>query len=158
MCFLLHYDVTGINLGKSMSNRRILTYGTFDLLHIGHLRLLMRARALGDHLTVAISTDEFNLTEKSKTCVIPYADRALLVSNLKCVDEVIPETTWDQKVRDVIDNKIDLFVMGDDWAGHFDFLKEHCDVHYLTRTPNISSSELKQHINTNGKSAQHKRS
>ena len=140
-----------------MSGRKILTYGTFDLLHVGHLRLLKRARALGDHLTVAISTDEFNLVEKSKTCVIPYDDRALLVSNLKCVDEVLPESSWDQKVRDIVDNKIDIFAMGDDWAGHFDFLKEHCEVHYLERTPNISSSELKQHINTKGKSAQHSR-
>lgn len=140
-----------------MPGCKVLTYGTFDLLHVGHLRLLKRARALGDHLTVAISTDEFNLVEKSKTCVIPYDDRALLVSNLKCVDEVLSENSWDQKVRDIVDNKIDMFVMGDDWAGHFDFLKEHCEVHYLERTPNISSSELKQHINTNGKSVQHSR-
>lgn len=130
--------------------RRVITYGTFDLLHIGHLNILRRARAYGDHLTVAISTDEFNLDAKSKVCVIPYTDRKALVENLKCVDIVIPERDWDQKVRDVVERKIDVFVMGDDWQGKFDFLKPYCEVVYLPRTENISSTDLKHTIRNRG--------
>jgi glycerol-3-phosphate cytidylyltransferase len=126
--------------------KRVLTYGTYDLLHVGHVRLLQRARALGDHLTVAISTDEFNLNMKNKVCVVPYADRKFICEALACVDLVIPETTWDQKISDVVDNKIDVFVMGSDWEGKFDFLAPHCEVVYLPRTENISSTELKQFI------------
>ena len=124
----------------------ILTYGTFDLLHVGHLRLLSRARTLGDRLTVAISTDDFNWNEKGKTCVVPYEDRKLLVENLRCVDEVIPENCWDQKVRDVVELGVDVFVMGHDWEGKFDFLKPYCEVVYLPRTENISSSDIKTFI------------
>ena len=130
--------------------RRVITYGTFDLLHIGHLNILRRARELGDHLTVAISTDEFNLNAKSKVCVIPYADRKALVENLKCVDVVIPERDWEQKVRDVMEHQIDVFVMGDDWKGKFDFLKPYCEVVYLPRTENISSTDLKHTIRNRG--------
>lgn len=122
--------------------KKVLTYGTFDLLHHGHIRLLERAKALGDHLTVAISSDEFNLG-KGKVCVYPYEDRAYIVKALKCVDNVIPETCWEQKIQDVKEHDIDIFVMGDDWQGKFDFLKEYCEVIYLPRTEGISTTQTK---------------
>ena len=124
----------------------VITYGTFDLFHIGHLRLLERAKSLcGDEgtLTVVVSTDKFNWDEKHKKCIIPDKDRMAIVSALKCVDKVIPETCWEQKRQDVVDNKIDIFVMGDDWKGKFDFLSDICKVVYLPRTTGISSTDLK---------------
>ncbi|NLG35719.1 MAG: adenylyltransferase/cytidyltransferase family protein [Lentisphaerae bacterium] len=121
----------------------VLTYGTFDLFHIGHLRLLERARALGDRLIVAVSTDTFN-EGKGKRTVIPYADRAAIVQALKIVDEVIPEESWEQKRDDIRRFNVTTFVMGDDWAGKFDDLKDACDVVYLPRTDGISTTELKQ--------------
>lgn len=130
--------------------RKVITYGTFDLFHIGHLNLLKRARELGDYLIVGLSTDEFNLNSKNKQTVISYSDRKKILENLRCVDLVIPENNWEQKVSDVQEFKADLFVMGHDWKGEFDFLKTYCDVQYLERTANISSSELKNHIQTNG--------
>lgn len=123
--------------------KKVLTYGTFDLLHHGHIRLLERAKALGDHLIVAISSDEFNLG-KGKVCTYPYEERAYIVSSLKFVDEVIPETCWEQKINDVQKYKIDIFVMGDDWEGKFDFLKEYCEVIYLPRTEGISTTQTKE--------------
>jgi glycerol-3-phosphate cytidylyltransferase len=131
--------------------KRILTYGTFDLLHVGHLNILKRAKALGDHLTVAISTDEFNLSAKNKTCVMSYSDRAALVSHLRCVDRVVPEQAWDQKMTDVKEFDIDIFVMGHDWEGKFDFLKEHCEVVYLPRTENVSTTDIKAAIRSPNK-------
>jgi glycerol-3-phosphate cytidylyltransferase len=125
---------------------KILTYGTFDLFHIGHLNILRRAKALGGHLTVAISTDEFNLASKNKVCAQPYYERAEIVHAIKYVDEVIAETSWDQKIKDVVDNNIDVFVIGDDWEGEFDFLKEYCEVVYLPRTEGVSTTERKQDI------------
>lgn len=122
--------------------RKVLTYGTFDLLHKGHVLLLQRAKALGDHLTVAISTDEFNAI-KGKKAYTSWEDRKLILEALECVDEVIPENDWDQKVSDVQKHNIDLFVMGDDWEGKFDFLKEQCQVVYLPRTEGISTSKIK---------------
>ncbi len=122
--------------------KNVITYGTFDLLHPGHINLLRRARALGDHLTVALSTDEFN-AGKGKHSFHSYRDRVLLLESLRFVDRVIPESTWDQKVPDVKKYDIDVFVMGDDWAGKFDFLNEHCRVVYLPRTPGISTSHIK---------------
>lgn len=124
---------------------KVLTYGTYDLFHYGHLRLLERAKALGDHLTVAVSTDEFNHI-KQKRCVYPYEERAAIVRAIRCVDEVIPEENWDQKIDDVQRNKIDIFVMGDDWQGQFDFLRDYCQVVYLPRTPDISSTGIKSGI------------
>jgi len=124
---------------------KVLTYGTYDLFHYGHLRLLERAKALGDHLTVAVSTDEFNHI-KQKRCVYPYEERAAIVGAIRCVDEVIPEENWDQKIDDVQRNKIDIFVMGDDWQGQFDFLRDYCQVVYLPRTPDISSTGIKSGI------------
>lgn len=122
--------------------KKVLTYGTFDLFHVGHLNILKRARALGDYLIVGVSTDDFN-TLKGKRCAISFEDRAKIVESIKFVDKVIPENHWDQKIADVINNDIDIFVMGDDWEGRFDFLKEYCQVVYLPRTPNISTTDLK---------------
>ncbi len=124
--------------------KKVITYGTFDLFHRGHLEILRRAKELGDHLTVVISTDEFNWNEKQKKCVYSYEDRAAIVAAIKYVDAVIPETCWEQKMTDVTDRDIDVFVMGHDWDGKFDFLKEQCEVICLPRTDGISSTEVKQ--------------
>ena len=126
--------------------RTVLTYGTFDLFHVGHLNILRRARALGDRLIVALSTDEFNLNSKNKVTAIPYSDRKAILESLRYVDLVIPETHWEQKRGDVIDHKVTLFVMGDDWRGKFDYLQDLCQVLYLSRTQNISSTDIKQHL------------
>ena len=112
--------------------KRVLTYGTFDLFHIGHIRLLERARALGDSLVVGLSTDEFNL-KKGKKSVFGYAERSAILSAVRHVDKIIPENNWEQKLDDVIANEISVFVIGDDWEGKFDFLKPHCEVVYLPR-------------------------
>jgi len=122
--------------------KTVLTYGTFDLLHYGHVEILRRARELGDRLIVGLSTDEFNKV-KGKTCVFNYEKRKELLEALEYVDEVIPEENWDQKIKDVKEHEIDLFVMGDDWKGKFDFLREYCDVYYLPRTVGISTTKLK---------------
>ena len=125
--------------------KKVITYGTFDLFHFGHLRLLQRAKALGDYLVVAVSSDEFNAI-KGKKCTYPYEHRARIVEAIKYVDEVIPEHKWEQKIDDVEKHNIDIFVMGDDWEGKFDFLKEYCEVVYLERTKDISTSEIKVFI------------
>ncbi|HJS14865.1 MAG TPA: glycerol-3-phosphate cytidylyltransferase [Rheinheimera sp.] len=125
--------------------KTVLTYGTFDLFHIGHLNLLKRARELGDKLIVAVSTDEFNAT-KGKTTLMPFEHRVELVRSVRFVDEVIAESNWDQKISDVQQHKVDLFVMGSDWQGKFDFLKPYCEVVYLPRTDNVSSTDLKKAI------------
>ena len=127
---------------------RVITYGTYDLFHVGHLRLLQRAKALagdGGELIVGVSTDRFNWVEKHKKSAIPYEQRAEIVAALKCVDEVVPEDDWDMK-RDIIEKKIDIFCMGSDWQGKFDHLNEVCRVVYLPRTDGISSTELKAGI------------
>lgn len=123
--------------------RRVLTYGTFDYLHIGHINLLERARALGDYLVVGLSTDEFNL-KKHKQSHSSFEDRRAILEAIRFVDLVIPEVTWEQKVADVRAHDIDVFVMGNDWQGEFDFLSEHCEVVYLPRTQNISSTIIKR--------------
>jgi len=122
--------------------KTILTYGTFDLFHIGHVRLLERARALGDRLVVGVSSDEFNAL-KGKHSVIPYGHRSAIVGAMRCVDEVFPENDWEQKERDIPSRGVDVLVMGDDWAGKFDHYKSLCEVVYLPRTEGVSSSELK---------------
>ncbi|WP_151796913.1 adenylyltransferase/cytidyltransferase family protein [Acinetobacter soli] len=129
--------------------KKIITYGTFDLFHVGHLNLLNRARSLGDYLVVVLSTDEFNKEYKNKQTIISYNDRKSILESLRVVDLVVPETCWEQKIDDVKKYDIDTFVMGSDWKGHFDFLGNYCNVKYLERTANISSSELKMHISTN---------
>jgi len=125
--------------------KRVLTYGTFDLLHFGHIRLLKRAKALGDYLVVALSTDEFNLQEKGKKTYHSYETRKEMLEALRVVDLVIPENSWEQKVDDVKKYEIDVVVMGGDWAGsdRFEYLKEFCEVDYLDRTKGISTSQIK---------------
>lgn len=125
----------------------VLTYGTFDMFHIGHLNLLNRLKNLGSKLLVAVSTDEFNALKGKKT-LIPFEQRALIVQNIKCVDMVIAEDSWEQKIEDVKKYNIDIFAMGDDWEGKFDFLKDYCEVIYLPRTENISTTQLKLELNT----------
>jgi glycerol-3-phosphate cytidylyltransferase len=133
-------------MNKLNKKRRVITYGTFDMFHIGHLRLLQRLKLLGDELIVCVSTDEFN-KKKGKTTLIPYEQRAEIVSNIKCVDMVIPENNWEQKIIDVQKFNIDIFGIGDDWKGKFDFLKEYCEVVYLERTQDISTTKLKKSLN-----------
>ncbi|MCF6410118.1 glycerol-3-phosphate cytidylyltransferase [Pseudalkalibacillus salsuginis] len=125
--------------------KKVLTYGTFDLLHNGHINLLRRAKELGDHLTVAVSTDEFNAL-KNKKAYHSYENRKVILESIRYVDEVIPENHWDQKIQDVVENDIDVFVMGDDWKGKFDFLKEYTEVVYLPRTVGISTSKIKKDL------------
>lgn len=124
----------------------VLTYGTFDMFHIGHLNLLNRLKSLGDKLIVAVSTDEFNSIKGKKT-LIPFEQRALIVQNIKCVDMVISEKKWEQKIDDIKKYNVDIFAIGDDWQGKFDFLKDYCEVIYLPRTQNISTTELKKELN-----------
>lgn len=130
-----------------MNKKTIITYGTFDLFHIGHLKLLQRLKSLGDRLIVAVSTDEFNQIKGKKT-IIPYQQRTEIVKNIKCVDMVIPENNWEQKVEDIQKYNVDIFSIGDDWQGKFDFLKNHCKVVYLERTDGISSTQLKNTLKT----------
>lgn len=124
---------------------RILTYGTYDLLHIGHINLLRRARELGDYLVVGLSTDEFNAL-KHKSSFLSYEHRKVIVEAIRYVDLVIPENNWEQKIDDIKKYNIDIFTMGDDWQGKFDFLEEYCKVVYLERTRDISSTILKEII------------
>lgn len=126
--------------------KRVITYGTFDLLHYGHINLLRRAKQQGDYLIVALSTDEFNWNSKQKKCYFEYARRKALLEAIRFVDLVIPESSWEQKAEDIKLYHVDTFVMGDDWKGKFDFLKEHCEVVYLPRTPEISTTQIKQEI------------
>lgn len=127
--------------------KRVITYGTFDLLHYGHINLLRRAKALGDYLIVGLSTDEFNWQGKHKKTYFSYQERKQLLEAIRYVDLVIPEKNWKQKKKDILEYKIDTFVMGDDWKGKFDFLKkEGVDIVYLPRTPEISSSKIKRDL------------
>lgn len=130
--------------------KRVITYGTFDLLHYGHINLLRRAKALGDYLIVVLSSDAFNWNEKHKKCYFSYEERKQLIEAIRYVDLVIPETSWEQKVSDVREYHIDTFVMGDDWEGKFDFLREYCEVVYLSRTPEISTTQIKTDLNYMG--------
>ena len=129
--------------------KKVITYGTFDLLHYGHINLLRRAKELGDYLIVALSTDEFNWNQKQKICYFTYEQRRQLLEAIRYVDLVIPEENWEQKVSDVKEFRVDTFVMGNDWEGKFDFLKDHCEVVYLPRTPEISTTQIKQELKKN---------
>lgn len=128
--------------------KKVITYGTFDLLHKGHINLLKRAKALGDHLTVVVSTDEFNAI-KGKKAYTPFDDRKYILEAIRYVDEVLPENDWEQKISDVKNNHIDTFVMGDDWRGKFDFLEDYCEVVYLPRTEGISTTKIKNDLGMN---------
>ena len=125
--------------------KKVITYGTFDLLHTGHINILKRAKALGDYLIVAVSTDEFNML-KHKEAYHSFEERKQILEAIKYVDEVIGENDWDQKVDDVKKYNIDTFVMGNGWEGEFDFLKEYCEVVYLPRTSGISTTKIKDEL------------
>ena len=127
--------------------KRVLTYGTFDLLHYGHIRLLQRAKALGDYLIVALSTDEFN-AQKGKKAYHNYETRKKMLEAIRYVDLVIPEECWEQKISDVQKYDVDIVVMGSDWAGSdkFDYLKDYCEVVYLDRTEGISTTKIKKDL------------
>lgn len=144
--WIIGYDICKIKKGvKDM--KRILTYGTFDLLHYGHIRLLKRAKELGDYLIVALSTDEFN-AGKGKTAYHNYETRKKMLEAIRYVDLVIPETCWEQKIDDVREYHVDTVVMGGDWAGsdRFDYLKDYCELVFLDRTPGISTSMIKEDL------------
>ncbi len=126
--------------------KKVITYGTYDLLHYGHVNLLRRAKELGDYLIVALSTDEFNWNMKQKKCYFSYEERKKLLEAIRYVDLVIPVESWEQKVEDVKEFKVDVFVIGDDWEGKFDFLKDQCEVVYLPRTPEISTTQIKENL------------
>lgn len=126
--------------------KKVITYGTYDLLHYGHINLLRRAKERGDYLIVALSTDEFNKL-KGKKSYFTYNERKHLLEAIRYVDLVIPENDWDQKVSDVQEYKVDILVMGDDWEGKFDFVQDHCDVVYLPRTQEISTTKIKEDLN-----------
>ena len=125
--------------------KKVLTYGTFDLLHKGHVHLLQRARALGDYLIVGVSTDTFNAL-KGKAAYTSWEDRKFILEALSCVDEVIPESHWEQKIEDINEKEVDLFVMGEDWTGEFDFLQNYCEVIYLSRTKGTSTTKIKMDL------------
>lgn len=127
--------------------KTILTYGTFDLFHIGHLRLLERLRTMGDRLVVGVSTDEFNASKGKKT-VVPFADRLDIVRGLRCVDVAIAETCWEQKAQDIAEHQVSILGMGDDWAGKFDDLSSLCEVVYLPRTQGISTTDIRNQLRT----------
>lgn len=126
--------------------RKVITYGTYDLLHYGHINLLKRAKSLGDYLIVAISTNEFNEI-KGKKCYFTFEERKKLVESIRYVDLVIREDSWEQKIDDVKEFKVDTFVIGNDWEGKFDFLKDYCEVVYLPRTPEVSTTKIKEDLN-----------
>ena len=121
----------------------ILTYATFDLLHQGHINLFSRAKKLGDVLVVGLSTDEFN-REKGKRSYFTFSERYKLLQLVPSIDLIIPESSWEQKIDDINKYNIDIFVIGSDWTGKFDYLKDYCEVVYLPRTDNISSSQIKE--------------
>lgn len=144
----INFENSVLKNKRSTGMKRVITYGTFDLLHYGHINLLKRAKALGDYLIVVISSDEFNWNEKQKKCYFTYEQRKALVEAVRYVDLVIPEESWEQKKSDVHEYHIDTFVMGDDWKGQFDFLKdEGIEVVYLPRTPEISTTQIKKDLN-----------
>lgn len=125
--------------------KKVITYGTFDLIHKGHIHILRRAKQLGDYLIVGLSTDEFN-RHKNKRAFYTYEHRKIILKAIKYVDKIIPEENWEQKIEDIKTHKVDIFVMGDDWKGKFDYLNKYCDVIYLPRTKNVSTTKIKQNL------------
>lgn len=125
--------------------KKVITYGTFDMLHYGHINWLRRARALGDYLIVALSSDSFNAI-KNKQSFFHYEHRRQMLEAIRYVDLIIPENDWEQKREDIIKHNVNIFVMGNDWEGKFDFLKDICEVVYLERTPEISTTRIKNHL------------
>ena len=126
--------------------KTVITYGTFDILHRGHINLLKRARALGDRLIVGLSSDEFN-AGKHKTSLLNYENRKYVLESVRYVDLVFPESSWEQKIEDIKQHRASIFVMGDDWKWKFDALKEYCSVIYLPRTEDISTTLIKNELN-----------
>ena len=144
----INFENTILKNRRGTDMKRVITYGTFDLLHYGHINLLRRAKALGDYLVVVLSSDEFNWNEKQKKCYFTYEQRKALLESIRYVDLVIPETCWEQKRTDMHEYHIDTFVMGDDWKGKFDYLEEEgVEVVYLPRTPEISTTQIKNDLN-----------
>jgi glycerol-3-phosphate cytidylyltransferase len=127
--------------------KKTITYGTFDMFHVGHLNLIKRLKNTCDFLIIAVSSDEFNL-KKGKKTVIPFEQRVEIIESIKYVDMVIKENDWDQKILDIKEYNVDTFAIGDDWKGEFDFLKDYCEVIYLPRTEGISTTSLKKHISS----------
>ncbi|WP_017379832.1 glycerol-3-phosphate cytidylyltransferase [Paenisporosarcina sp. TG-14] len=125
--------------------KKVITYGTFDLIHHGHINILRKAKEYGDYLIVGLSSDEFNAL-KEKEAYYSFEERKLILEAIKYVDEVISEDNWNQKIIDIQSNEIDLFVMGSDWEGKFDELMPYCEVIYLPRTEGISSSKIKKDL------------
>lgn len=125
--------------------KRVITYGTFDLIHYGHINLLERAKKMGDYLIVGLSTNQFN-EEKNKKCYFSFEERKRLLEAIRYVDLVIPEECWEQKRSDIEMYHVDTFIMGDDWSGKFDDLKDICDVVYLSRTPEVSTTKIKKEL------------
>lgn len=138
--------------------KRIITYGTFDMLHYGHINLLRRAKGRGDYLIVALSTDEFNQNSKQKKTYFSFEKRKQLLEAIRYVDLVIPEESWDQKVNDINLYQVDEFVIGDDWQGQFDFIGDqtNADVVYLARTPEISTTQIKKDLSIKNLATEHK--
>ncbi len=130
---------------EAINLKRIITYGTYDLLHYGHIELLRRAKEMGEYLIVALSTDEFNKL-KNKKSYYDYEQRKMMLESIRYVDLVIPENDWEQKISDVEKYHVDTFIMGHDWEGEFDFLKDHCEVIYLKRTEGISTTQIKEEL------------
>ena len=131
--------------------KKVISYGTYDMFHQGHYNLLKNAKALGDYLIVELSTAEFNWNQKQKKCYFSYEKRKQLCEAIRYVDLVIPEENWDQKKTDVKEYHVDTFVMGDDWKGKFDFLKDDCEVVYLPRTPEVSTTQIKKDLESQNK-------
>jgi glycerol-3-phosphate cytidylyltransferase len=126
----------------------VITFGTFDVLHVGHVRVLNRAAALGDRLVVGVSSDALNFAKKGRNPVFDQDERTEIVSNLKVVDAVFVEESLEQKRSYVVEHRADILVMGDDWAGKFDFLNDICSVIYLPRTPSVSTTAIIEHISS----------
>jgi glycerol-3-phosphate cytidylyltransferase len=129
-----------------VSQRTVITFGTFDVFHVGHVRVLQRAAELGDRLVVGVSSDALNLSKKGRAPVFNEDERREIIGSLRVVDEVFLEESLEKKRDYIVEHHADVLVMGDDWAGRFDWVKDVCDVIYLPRTPSVSTTGLIEHI------------